>query len=99
PVTDVAHREDAGHAGLERVRRAVLEPLRTATDAAHDVPARPDEPLLVTLHDVLEPGRVRAGPDQDEQRAGGDPFGLAARRLLDRQRLEPRRALGANHLG
>src|SRR5262245_63514712 len=69
-VAYVTGREDAGQAGLQLQRFAILRPRGDADGLAVHMPAGEDVALVVALDDLVEPRCLRPGPDQHERRGG-----------------------------
>src|SRR5713226_1318522 len=95
---DVADREHAGPAGLEKQRQAREGPARGRQGGGIEIGPRPHESLLVEGDAVPQPRRVRVGARHEEDvpdvRRRRDPVPVAPR-----DSLQPRAALQRNDAG
>ena len=67
-VPHISGGEDTGDAGLQEVRLAVKRPTLWRLSLAQQVGAAEHEALLVALHHVLQPTRMRLRANEDELR-------------------------------
>jgi hypothetical protein len=89
PVPDVAGREDAGHARLQRQGNASQVPPSAWQPVAREVPAGNDVSLLIALDLLGQPARMWLCTDEDEQRGGGDGLGGRGGVVFEDEALEP----------
>jgi hypothetical protein len=61
-MADVACREDAGQARLERVRDTILRPLGPTGTSSDDRASREDVTALIAREHLLQPGRMGPSP-------------------------------------
>src|SRR5690242_19863557 len=89
-MAHVANNKNSGHVGFEKAGIAGERPGGGLLAIVNQVGARKDEAAVVALDDITEPFGAGKRTDEDEKATGGQRFGFAGRRALDRDAGEAR---------